>query len=161
MKITTKIFKETAETTLSKLYINDVFECYILEDEFNKVKIKGDTRIPRGTYNISLKKYGGFYEKYVKNWKSWVKKFFPSKEMEYLPNFEGSLKLNDVPNFSEILIHIGNTEKDTEGCLLVGSGYTLSKTHITITDSTLAFVKLYNKVAKAINNGEKVTITLQ
>jgi len=34
--------------------------------------------------------------------------------------FGNCFKVLDVPNRSDILIHVGNTEKDTKGCILVG-----------------------------------------
>jgi len=69
----------------------------------------------------------------------------------------GMLELQNVPNFQYILIHIGNFEKDTEGCILVGEG---ANSNHTITESTKAYERLYPIVAAALLKNEKVTITL-
>ena len=42
------------------------FLCYTLEDEYREEKVMGETRIPSGTYNITLRTTGGFHGRYVK-----------------------------------------------------------------------------------------------
>ena len=143
MKLLVDRFKSNGETTLGKLYINGIFECYTLEDEFRTVKVWGKTRIPAGTYDVKLRTEGSFHNRYLKRF----------------PNFHiGMLHLQNVPNFKYVLIHIGNTDDDTAGCLLVGgrkiSGWTL-------VNSTIAYKKLYPKIIAALQNNEKVTIEYQ
>ena len=41
------------------------FLCYTLEDEYREEKIMGETRIPAGTYRITLRKTGGFHGRYL------------------------------------------------------------------------------------------------
>ena len=87
--------------TIGKLYINDEYFCDTLEDTVRyidlrtgKGKIKGETAIPYGTYKVIL---------------------------NVSPRFKRVLpRLLNVPFFEGILIHSGNTHKDTEGCILVG-----------------------------------------
>ena len=62
------------------------------------------------------------------------------------------LHVQNVPGFEDILIHIGNTERDTAGCLLVGKGAT-SNGPLLITSSKIAYVELYQKVSAAAANG--------
>jgi hypothetical protein len=70
------------------------------------------------------------------------------------------LHLQDVPNFTYILIHAGNTDEHTSGCLIVGE----TQQDLDISDdgfighSGKAYSKLYNKVAKELLLGKKVTI---
>ena len=70
------------------------------------------------------------------------------------------LHLQDVPNFTYILIHAGNTDEHTSGCLIVGE----TQQDLDISDdgfvghSGKAYVKLYNKVAKELLLGKSVTI---
>ena len=71
-----------------------------------EVKVYGETRIPKGTYQIEYRKEGGYHNKYSKR--------FPSIH-------RGMLEIRDVPNFTHILLHCGNTDDDTDGCLLVGN----------------------------------------
>ena len=56
----------------------------------------------------------------------------------------------NVPMFSGIRIHCGNTSSDTEGCILVG----LSKGPDIIYESRTAFVKFYSKLEKALQEGD-------
>ena len=67
------------------------------------------------------------------------------------------LWVRDVPGFEYILIHIGNDDDDTAGCLLVGTSSDAYKGFIG--GSTTAYKRMYPKVAEAILNEEEVTIT--
>ena len=105
-------FSSQNESTLGILYIvNDEtnqkdFLCFTLEDQKREIKVYGETRIPKGTYQIEYRKEGGYHNKYSKR--------FPSIH-------RGMLEIRDVPNFTHILLHCGNTDDDTDGCLLVGN----------------------------------------
>ena len=69
------------------------------------------------------------------------------------------LYLNNVPNYEYVLIHIGNTKKDSEGCILVGLGKDVKAN--SITQSTDAYKLIYPIIAKALLNKEKVEITVK
>lgn len=88
-----KVF--TDNSTIGELSVNGVFFCYTLEDKYRQVKIDGVSAIPYGQYEVKL---------------------------EYSMHFGKILpRLQGVPNFEGVLIHNGNTNIDTEGCILVGS----------------------------------------
>lgn len=127
MKITVKRIHKTNISTIGELYIDGVFECYTLEDIEREVKIKCETAIPKGTYKVIINQSNRF------------KKLMP-------------LLLN-VPNFEGVRIHSGNTNHDTEGCILVGQ--TRSKNFIG--QSRKAFDKLFKKMQTA----KDITITIQ
>jgi len=84
--------------TIGKFYIDDVYFCDTLEDKYRdlskEAKIPGQTAIPCGSYNVILSMSNRF------------KKILP--------------EILDVPYFTSIRIHSGNTTEDTEGCVLVG-----------------------------------------
>lgn len=134
----------SSDYTLGEIRIGGAFQCYTLEDEFRAVKVKGETRIPAGTYVVKLRTSGGFHLNYLKRF---GKAFH-----------RGMLHVTDVPGFEYILIHIGNTEKDTAGCVLVGATRDIVKG--TIGGSEVAYRRLYPKVAAALMKGEKVTLTV-
>jgi len=65
-----------------------------------------------------------------------------------------------VPGFEFILIHTGNTDEHTSGCLIVGDSQennTIIKDGF-VGKSVNAYRRIYPKIAKAIDNGEQVTI---
>lgn len=128
MKLTLKRNWLLGDTTIGTLYINDEFECYTLEDEVRNEKIYGETAISYGTYNIII---------------------------NYSPKFKRKLPLLlNVPKFVGIRIHPGTSIKDTEGCILVGE-YIKGKK---IYNSRNTFNRLYSKLERAYNRGEKITI---
>lgn len=143
MNLLVQRYKSTPNATLGKLFIDGVFECYTLEDEFRAVKVRGETRIPAGRYKLALRTEGETHSKYSQR--------FPDIH-------RGMLHVTNVPGFQWILIHIGNTERDTEGCLLVGSK--VDENAMTLSHSTIAYRKMYPKVADAVMKGE-VYITYQ
>lgn len=122
------------------------FLCYTLEDESREKKVYGETCIPEGEYQINFRTEGGYHAKYSKR--------FADIHM-------GMLEVCDVPNFKYILLHCGNTDEDTAGCLLLGDTQENNdiKKNGFIGKSTQAYKRVYPKIAKAIKEGEEVTIT--
>lgn len=127
--------------TIGKLYIDGVYFCDTCEDKdrglkqslpasVNKaMKRYGATAIPVGRYQVTLKVQS--------------QKFSKKKQYEfcngYLP------RLINVPAFEGVLIHIGNTAKDTEGCILVGRNTKVGK----VLESGVTFRKLYERLKAA------------
>jgi len=121
------------------------FLCYTLEDEYRSKKVHSETRIPAGTYKIKFRKVGGFHNKYTTKYGSMHK---------------GMLHVQDVPGFEYILIHVGNTDEDTAGCLLVGDGQNQNVTKDGVISSSVnAYKRIYPPIAKALERGDEVTIT--
>ena len=132
------------EATNGLLFIDGVFECYTLEDQYQEVKVMHETCIPEGTYEIKLRTEGGHHNKYASRYGNMHK---------------GMLWLQDVPNFKWILIHCGNTDEHTAGCLLVGDSQENNqiKTNGFIGSSSNAYKRIYPAIAEAVEN-EGVTI---
>ena len=110
--------------------------CYTLEDEIREIeaqpvsswKIKGVTAIPAGRYRISL---------------------------EHSPRFgPGTLTVHDVPGFTGVRIHGGNTVADTEGCPLLG--LRVDGNGIAPGSSRPAVVLVQQRVRAAIEAGDEV-----
>lgn len=142
MEIEVKRFTSDAETTISLVLVNGVFQCFGLEDEFRYEKKHSETRIPAGTYDLGIRRVGGFHDRY--------KKMFSAFH-------EGMIEVLNVPNFKYILIHIGNTDKDTGGCLLVGTG-AMADDDMSISASKRAYKRFYNYVIYQVKAGN-ATIT--
>ena len=121
------------------------FLCYTLEDESREEKVYGETCIPEGEYCIQFRNEGGYHAKYSKR--------FADVHM-------GMLEVCDVPNFKYILLHCGNTDEDTAGCLLLGDTQENNniKKNGFIGRSTQAYTRVYPKIAQALKEGEEVTI---
>ena len=67
--------------------------------------------------------------------------------------------LTNVPGIEGIRIHSGNKHQDTEGCLLVGSR--CGADGITITESRIAYDKLFGLIDAALKANDKVSITIE
>ena len=121
------------------------FLCYTLEDERRALKVRGETRVPSGIYNLALRKEGSFHKRYKGKYGAWHR---------------GMLHVTDVPGFQWILIHTGNTDEHTAGCLLVGDS---QENNIVIKDgfvgkSVNAYKRIYSPIARAIEKSNEVTI---
>jgi hypothetical protein len=126
--------------TLGALYIDNLLMCFVLEDEPREVKVKGKTRIPAGIYPMKLRNVGSVH--------NWLNKAF---------SFHiGSLHITDVPGFQYILIHPGNSDADTAGCLLPGYQHVINNNFIG--QSTKAYTSIYPIIANRIKDYDDVKI---
>jgi hypothetical protein len=116
MVITIKRLYKTDTSIIGELLVNGIFECFTLEDIERPVKIKGETAIPKGTYRVIINESNRF-----------------KRQLPLLLN---------VPGFEGVRIHSGNSNHDTEGCILVGQ--TRNKNYIG--QSRKAFDKLFKKM---------------
>jgi len=143
-------FSSESDTTNGLLFdITDgkrKFLAYTLEDEYRKEKVMHETRIPAGKYEITLRTVGGFHAKYTE---------------KYGEMHKGMLWVRNVPGFEYILIHTGNTDEHTSGCLLLGDTQTnnqIKKDGFT-GSSTQAYKRVYPPIADILDNGGSVNIT--
>lgn len=131
--------------TFGKLFIDDVFVCHTLEDEVREQlgqpvanwKIKGATAIPStvfvtNTYQVTLENSA---------------RFGPD-----------TISVNNVRGFSCIRMHAGNTEEDTEGCILLGMQVNAAGIVSGTSRPAVSLVK--GRIAEAINRGESVWLTI-
>ena len=132
MNIDVKRDARVANATLGKLYVDGRYQCETLEDVVRPpgVKIYGQTAIPAGEYRVLVT--------------------ISSRFKRPLP------LLVDVPGFEGVRIHPGNTDADTEGCILVGRG----RERNIVTDSRAAFGPLFELIQAAVQRLEPVTIRI-
>lgn len=144
MKIIAERWGFGLDSTAGSLYVPGQQSCWTLEDQYQKDKVAGETCIPEGEYRITLRTVGGFHGRYGE--------LFPDIH-------KGMLWLRDVPGFSYILIHAGNTDEDTAGCLLVGEQVHMPRPgEFSVGRSRDAYRRIYPVVAEAIESGDEVTI---
>jgi hypothetical protein len=141
MELTLKRIARREKYTIGRLYIDGKYFCDTIEDKdrglsqalpvtVNKnLKIRGVTAIPVGRYRVTLDMVSPKF----------------SKKTAY--QFCGGRlpRLINVPAFDGVLIHIGNTANDTEGCILVGKNKQVGK----VLDSTVTFRALYEVLKQA------------
>ena len=119
-------FKDTH--TVGKLYINGSYECFTLEDAVrNGTKVIGKTAIPIGTYKLIIDASTRF-----------------KQDMPHIL---------DVPDFTGVRIHAGNTSADTDGCILLGSTWAGKDF---IGNSKIAYKKFFDK----LKQNKTVSITI-
>lgn len=138
-------YSSQSQTTMSVVHIDKVFMGHGLEDKFRLKKIPQETRIPAGRYRIVLREHGGHYNDYTRKYEG----------------HKGMLEISNIPNYSDVLIHIGNDKSDTAGCPLIGTTPTNNKTDVGyIANSTDAYLKFYFAVLPALEKGEDVFINM-
>jgi hypothetical protein len=141
MKLLLKRRFKGEKYTIGSLYVDGVYFSDTLEDpdrglrhdmpieDIIMQKVKGNTAIPYGTYKVVM---------------DIVSPKFAAREMYRFCS--GKLpRLLNVPGFEGILLHVGNTPADTEGCLLVGE----NKVKGQVINSTATFKRLYELLAVA------------
>lgn len=127
--------------TIGRLYVNGKFLCNTLEDKVVDInrngcfdgrekKVAGETAIPYGMYRVMY------------NWSNKFGRMLP--------------RLVDVPSFEGILIHPGNTVKDTSGCILVGLNKEVGK----LSQSRYYSDVLNGMIRAAQAEGELITIEI-
>ena len=156
--ITLKRIELQEERTFGKLIVNNEQIAFTIEDVVRDVKIKGKTAIPYGTYELGLRtspKFSTFYY-YSQDFKKLITKeeFVKLRfKLDYQPH--KMIWLKDVKNngmeFEFVLIHWGNTELDTEGCIIVGTKITNNS----LIRSRLKYVTIYSNLIEQIKLGNK------
>lgn len=139
MLIRVNRFTSDGDSTLSCLFIDGLFECFGLEDEFRWQKVDAETRIPAGRYKVQVRRWGGFHSRYADRFAGFHR---------------GMLEIESVPNFTDILIHVGNWEHNTAGCLLVGTGAYSEQGNMSLQASANAYERLYKKVIDAAESNK-------
>lgn len=141
MNLTLKRIYLGDEYTIGHLYIDGKYFCDTLEDknrDINKngkfdngeIKIYGETCIPFGIYEVKI------------TWSERFKKYMP--------------QVMNVPEFTGIRIHSGNTKEDSLGCILLGYNKIKGK----VINSRETCNLFYNIVQIAVNKGEKIILTI-
>jgi hypothetical protein len=136
------------DSSVGVLFIDTKPFCFVVEDEARNVKLAGETRIPSGVYPVTLRNEGGMTKRYAEK--------FPDIH-------EGMLWLREVPNFSYVYIHIGNTDDHTEGCLLVNYNAILDPVNGGGSggNSTQCYRDIYKKITDAMKAGEQVFVVVE
>lgn len=125
--------------TVGQLYVDGTYFCFVLEDVVREVpgqpvekwKVQNETAIPEGKYKVTLENSGHFGV--------------------------DTLTINNVPGYKYIRMHQGNTDKDTDGCLILG--YKLDSNNLIAYHTTLPAVADLKALVKKTT--EEVFITIK
>lgn len=156
MKILLERIFTCEDYTIGHLYIDGKYVCdtiedcdrgltqYMSEKEIAEKKVYGKTAIPSGKYSITMNVKSPKYSNSKYKW--------AAKYDGYLP------RLENVPGFEGVLMHVGNTANDSLGCILVGE----NKVKGQVINSTTTFHNLMdNYLWIARQCGEKITIEIK
>jgi len=155
MKLTLHRKYKLPTYTIGKLYIDNKYFCDTIEDkdrglrqdmpieQIKKIKIKNETAIPTGTYEITLNVVSPKY--------SQIPWYYTNLRHGRVP------RLLDVPCWEGVLIHTGNTAADSSGCILVGYNKEKGK----VLDSRNTLKKLYAEMMNAYIRGENISIEIK
>lgn len=149
-------FKSEKDCTLSKMYIKGQYMGFVIEDEIRKVKVKGETAIPQGTYDLDTRfspRFSRFFD-------------YDSKSKTLISNDKRTGKhpliwIKNVPNFEFILIHWGNTDDDSDGCLIVGDKLGVIKGQTAVLNSRIFYRRIYPiLIEELLKKDQKCKITI-
>lgn len=139
--------------TIGRLLLDGEVFCNTLEDRdrglrsdmgadlISACKVYGETAIPAGTYRVLMNVVSPKYSQVT-----WYRNLCGGK----MP------RLENVPCYTGVLIHPGNSPLDTLGCILVGRNTVKGR----LTSSRDTFAALYKKMREAADRGEEITIEI-
>lgn len=140
MKLTLNRRPSVGGATIGELLEDGARLCFTLEDEIRERvgepvanwKIRGATAIPAGEYRVTL---------------------------EMSPRFgPDTLTINNVPGFVGVRMHAGNTDRDTDGCPLLGLRVTENSIVGGTSAPAVGLVKA--RVRAALAAGQHVLLTI-
>lgn len=143
MKIEIVEIASTTDSTASMLFIDDVHCFFVIEDGYRANKVAGKTRIPPGPYYLQARMQGRFAEQYKRKF-----------------GHPFAVEIMGIENFSDVLIHIGNTVEDTRGCPLICMGFRIDKktgNYVGI-DSTIAYKDFFSRIKDRLDKGEYIPL---
>ena len=124
LMIDVKLVDQDEDSTRTEFFFDGVKKGYGVEDEYRETKVKGETRIPNGVYEIGFRWSPKFSGKYYRNDVGNILYYKDRKTQAQKEEFHTEHEMIwvlDVPLFEYILWHWGNTDEDTDGCYCVGS----------------------------------------
>lgn len=160
MKLLLKRIAKKANYTIGKLYMQDRqngewvriadtiedrdrgLDQNMTEANITRLKVKHQTAIPTGTYEVQMDIVSGTF----------------SKKANYMAFCGGRVpRLKNVKGFSGILIHSGTDQDSSSGCIIVGENKIPGK----VINSWATYKRVYSLLKAAHNRGERITLTIQ
>lgn len=143
-------YSDNHESTLGLFYLRLpdglMLQGYTLEDEHRAVKVAGETRIPAGRYELSIRQ-----------------ELTPAtaKYRKLYPWFQYHVEILNVPGFTNVYIHVGNKDTDTDGCVLLGDTANNNQISKGFTgESVHAYRRFYAAVTQHLRAGGQAFLTV-
>jgi hypothetical protein len=150
MNLILQRFSDNRDSTLGLLFKKTdtvFFMSYTIEDEFRSDKVSKETRIPAGFYELK-----------------WIKQDTPLtlKYRKRFNWFKYHIEVTNVPNFTGVYIHVGNTDDDSAGCILVGDNADNNRLGGgSISNSVQAYTRIYSEIGSVLDEGKKVFLEIR
>lgn len=121
--------------------------CWILEDQPQKAKVKGETRVWAGTYDLKIR------EEITPLTQKYIDKY---------PWFKRHIEAVGIKGFIGVYLHIGNDDNDTEGCLIFGdTANNIGIERGFVGKSTQAMQRVYPILYDTLKSGKRITIEIR
>lgn len=157
-------YNKKTDWTVSRLFINGDQHGYAIEDEVRNQskKVHGETAISAGSYKLGLRQSPRFSKTFY--YSDSLNQLITSAQYKALSDkkdfrLHDLIWVLDVPNFQYILIHWGNTDDDSDGCIIVGSQLGIVNKQEAVINSRTFYQKIYPLIYPQIKNGQG-TITI-
>lgn len=140
-------YSDNGESTLGLLLRGGVFNCYTLEDESRAVKLAGETRIHAGLYELKLRQ-----------------ELTPltQKYRARFPWFEWHIEITNVNGFTNVYVHVGNKDDDTDACVLLGNTANNNRANTGfISESVPAYERWYKDTLSHLKSGNRAFIDIR
>ncbi len=150
-------YQSMPQHTLGRLWVQGRAEGYTLEDPVRQgPKVPGRTAIPAGVYRLGVRHSPRFSARFL--WSEQGQRLVGAGQQTRYPHLADwqphlLLELEDVPQFTHILIHPGNTVADTEGCLLVGARPGTLHGQVAVLQSRAYYQRLYRRIFPLVRQG--------
>ena len=140
-------YSDNGESTLGLWFTDKTFDGYTLEDEDRSMKVAGETRVPAGVYELRLRReLSPLTQRYRARF----------------PWFSWHVELMDVPGFKLIYVHVGNTDDDTDACILRGDNASNNRIGDGFIGQSVAnFKRWYERVVPHLDAGGRALLEIR
>jgi len=145
--------------TTGELYVNGKPDGFTIEDEERDIKVQGETAIDCGIYELDIRQSPKFSSSFL--WSDGLKKLIDTKSSTLTTDKAGAkdwqphnlIWIKGTPRHTYCLIHWGNTDKHTDGCLIVGRSTGFIGDRGAVLDSRRYYAELYARIYPTIAAG--------
>jgi hypothetical protein len=132
-------FPSERDWTLSEFFIDGIRRGVGVEDENRDVKVKGETRVDSGIYELDLRHSPKFSHSYYADDEGYLNK----TKTDRFKNEHQMIWVKGTPRHEFILWHWGSTDDNTDGCYIVGSSFATFDKQKGVSGSRIKYTEIY------------------